>query len=221
MFLVPFTVDVERFARLCAHSRPQRDTLRRSFGVKASTVVLYVGTLNRVKDPSLLLEAFCALSQDVNDFCLVLAGDGPLMKVLQQYALQHDLIGRITFLGFVNQEELPKVYACADLMVVPSRSDTWARSVNEAMACGLPIIASRKVGATGDIVRDGVNGFVIPEGDAQELAAKMRILVQDAELRARMGQASREIISTWTYEAGVPNALKAIEYACRRKSTIP
>jgi glycosyltransferase involved in cell wall biosynthesis len=124
------------------------------------------------------------------------------------------LDNKVLFLGFVSQKELPNLYVISDVVVFPSLYDeTWARAVNEAMACKLPIIASRKVGATGDIVRDGINGFVVKEGDIEELADKMRLLVTDRELRKRMGEASKEIIKDWTYEAALPNVIQAVEYA--------
>ena len=127
---------------------------------------------------------------------------------------KHGLDKRVFFLGFVSQKELPSIYVISDAVVFPSLYDeTWARAVNEAMACGLPIIASRKVGATGDIVRDGINGFVVKEGDVEELADKMRLLVTDRELRKKMGEASKEIIKGWTYEAALPNFIRAVEYA--------
>jgi glycosyltransferase involved in cell wall biosynthesis len=144
---------------------------------------------------------------------LVMAGDGPMMQELKRYVKEAGLDNKVLFLGFVSQKELPNLYVISDVVVFPSYYDTWARAVNEAMACKLPIIASRKVGATGDIVRDGINGFVVKEGDIEELADRMRLLVTDRELRKRMGEASKEIIKDWTYEAAIPNVIQAVEYA--------
>lgn len=214
MFLVPFTVDVERFACLAEAYRRQREQIRHSLGINAPTVVTFVGTLTPNKGPHILLSAFRALARETQDACLVLVGDGVLRKDLAAWAHEWGIEDRVNFLGFINQNELPKIYAMSDFVVFPSLDDTWARAVNEAMACALPIIASRKVGAAGDIVRDGFNGFVVREGDVGELTANMRILISNPQLREMMGQASKKIITAWTYEAGIRNVLQAIEYAC-------
>lgn len=221
MFFVPFTVDVERFARYAARLREQKENLKKRFGIYASTVILFVGTLIPKKGPHVLLSAFRIIAEDLKDVALVVAGDGILMDELKQYAYKYHLDERVIFLGFVSQKELPSIYVTSDVVVFPSLYDeTWARAVNEAMACGLPIIASRKVGATGDIVRDGINGFVVKEGDVKELADKIRLLVTDGgELRKRMGDASKEIIKGWTYEAALSNVIRAVEFAIATRKT--
>jgi len=217
MFFVPFTVDVERFIKATKHYKPQREKIRQKIGLNFPIAILFVGTLTPIKGPHILLSAFHKLAQVNKDVCLLIAGDGVLMDELQRYAQKHNLSSRVKFLGFVDQNELPKIYLSSDFVVFPSLSDTWARAVNEAMACGLPVIASRKVGATGDIVKDGVNGFIVREGDVEDLAAKMQILVGNPEMREKMGRNSKRIIEQWTYEAAIPNVIKAIEYVCKCK----
>ena len=214
MFFVPFSVDVQWFAVEAEKLSSQKQVLKERLGINAEVVILFVGNLTPKKGPHVLLPAFSILAKEVEDVVLVIAGDGPMMQELKQYVEKHGLDKRVFFLGFVSQKELPSIYVISDAVVFPSLYDeTWARAVNEAMACGLPIIASRKVGATGDIVRDGINGFVVKEGDVEELADKMRLLVTDRELRKKMGEASKEIIKGWTYEAALPNFIRAVEYA--------
>lgn len=219
MFWVPFTVDVDRYKKLSLQNNSEKETIRRSLGINTLCAILFVGTLIPKKGPQVLLPAFKILSEQEQNVCLLIAGDGVLMNELREYAQIHGIDDRVKFLGFMDQNELPKVYAAADLVVFPSLFDeTWARAVNEAMSCGLPIIASKKVGATGDIIKNGVNGFVIKDNDPIDLAEKMRILTNDQALRLKMGEASREIISGWTYEAAIPNALESIRHACAQRS---
>jgi glycosyltransferase involved in cell wall biosynthesis len=214
MFFVPFSVDVQWFATEVEKLSDQKQVLKRRYGIDAEVVILFVGNLTPKKGPHILLPAFRVLAQEVDGVMLVMAGDGPMMQELKRYVKEAGLDNKVLFLGFVSQKELPNLYVISDVVVFPSLYDeTWARAVNEAMACKLPIIASRKVGATGDIVRDGINGFVVKEGDIEELADKMRLLVTDRELRKRMGEASKEIIKDWTYEAALPNVIQAVEYA--------
>ena len=214
MFLVPFTVDVQWFATEAEKLSGQKQVLKERYGINAEVVILFVGNLTPKKGPHILLPAFRVLAKEVDGVMLVVVGDGPMMQELKRYVKEAGLDKKVVFLGFISQKELPNLYVISDVVVFPSLYDeTWARAVNEAMACKLPIIASRKVGATGDIVRDGINGFVVKEGDIEELADRMRLLVTDRELRKRMGEASKEIIKDWTYEAAIPNVIQAVEYA--------
>jgi glycosyltransferase involved in cell wall biosynthesis len=213
MFFVPFTVDVQRFATEAEKLSDQKQFLKERSGIGAEVVILFVGNLTTKKGPHILLPAFRILTKEVEGVMLIIAGDGPMMQELKQYVKEAGLDKKVLFLGFISQKVLPNLYVISDVVVFPSLYDTWARAVNEAMACGLPIIASRKVGATGDIVRDGINGFVVKEADIEELADRMRLLVTDRELRKRMGEASKEIIKNWTYEAALPNVIQAVEYA--------
>ena len=106
-------------------------------------------------------------------------------------------------LGFVNQTAIPKHYAMADVFVLPSTYEPRGAVINEAMACGLPVVVTDRCGSIGDIVLDGDNAFVYPAGDANALAALMDRMTADAALRARMGRRSREIISSWDFARGV------------------
>src|SRR5204863_1394550 len=127
---------------------------------------------------------------------IVFMGDGVLREPLERYAHEHGL-GGAHFTGFVNQAAIPKHYATADVFVLPSTYEPRGAVINEAMACGLPVIVTDRCGSIGDIVLDGDNAFVYPAGDANALAGFMDRLADDDALRARMARRSREIIDTW------------------------
>src|SRR5438552_1065947 len=129
---------------------------------------------------------------------VVFMGDGVLRAPLESYAREHAL-GGAHFIGFLNQSALPRHYAMADVFVLPSTYEPRGAVINEAMACGLPVVVTDRCGSIGDIVLAGDNAFVYPAGDADALAELMERLVVDPALRARMAQRSREIISTWTF----------------------
>jgi phosphatidylinositol alpha-mannosyltransferase len=98
----------------------------------------------------------------------------------------------IEFIPWRGQEDLPALYRSADICVVPSVGpEPFGIVTLEAMACGKPVIASR-IGGLPIIVEDGVSGFLVPPGDADALAAKIRLLLENKELRARMGAAARQ-----------------------------
>ena len=116
---------------------------------------------------------------------------------------EHGLEDGVHFAGFINQHDLPKHYAMADVFVLPSLYEPRGAVINEAMACGLPVIVTDRCGSIGDIVLEGENAFVYPAGDAEELAREMDRLTIDDELRAAMARRSREIIAGWDYARGV------------------
>jgi glycosyltransferase involved in cell wall biosynthesis len=105
----------------------------------------------------------------------------------------------IHFHGFVNQSTMPRIYGACDVFALPSRNEPWGLAINEAMCAELPIVASSEIGCVPDLVKDGVNGCSFAAGDIIALTSALRRLVADAELRRKMGAASREIISRWSY----------------------
>ena len=101
----------------------------------------------------------------------------------------------------------------------PRSDEPWGLAINEAMCAGLPIVASSEIGCVPDLVRDGGNGLIFPAGNIAALADALRSLIADAALRERMGQASRDLISRWSYaecEAGLSAALAAVGVAVPR-----
>jgi glycosyltransferase involved in cell wall biosynthesis len=115
----------------------------------------------------------------------------------------------------VNQSELPKYYGMSDVFVLPSTYEPRGAVINEAMACGLPLIVTDRCGSIGDIVLEGENAFVYPAGDAEALSQSMARLIADPELRAMMARWSREMIATWTFARGVEGVKAALAYVSR------
>src|SRR5207248_5005992 len=136
--------------------------------------------------------------------------DGILRPELERIVKENE-IPDVHFIGFVNQTEIPKHYAMADVFALPSAFDPRATVVNEAMVSGLPVILTDRCGPVGDIARDGDNALVMKFGDRDTLRELLDRLAADADLRRRMGQRSREMIAPWNYEAGI----EGIRQACR------
>jgi glycosyltransferase involved in cell wall biosynthesis len=174
-------------------------------------VILFCGKFSGVKRPLDLLKAFQCLGSDPKA-SLVFVGDGLLRDELQRYVKEHGL-KHVHFLGFRNQSELPACYSMADVLVLPSDFEPWGLVVNEAMCFGLPIIASDKVGAALDLVRDGVNGFVFPAGRIELLADCLRKMILDKHTREQMGARSRDMIVQWGIDETVQGILSALDFA--------
>jgi glycosyltransferase involved in cell wall biosynthesis len=198
----PLTVDVPALVARADELVRSRAELRRALGVDAESVlVLGVGRLIEFKAPDVLLRAVArARSRTERKLHLVLAGNGPLEDELRREAAA--LGGGTTFAGFVEGRELLELYAAADVFALLSRREPWGVVVNEAMCFGLPLVLSSAVGAGGDLLRDGVNGRVVPVDDVEAAGDALAALAESSDLRREMGAASRELIGPWGYERG-------------------
>jgi len=108
---------------------------------------------------------------------------------------------RVVFAGYVARNELAPYYAIADLLVLPSYSEVWGLVVNEAMACGVPVLVSEAVGASTDLVREGVNGYVAPVGSPERIAELLARYFDAETDRQAMAAAARETIAPYTIGA--------------------
>ncbi|MBI2888053.1 MAG: glycosyltransferase family 4 protein [Chloroflexi bacterium] len=184
---LPNSVDTQIF-------RPGLDArgLRQSLAVgEEQPVALFVGALDRAhyfKGVPVLLQALSSLP----GAALVVVGDGDLRPRYQQAAQEAGLGARVRFVGPVVPTELPLYYALADVAVLPSttRGEAFGVVLIEAMACGTPVVASDLPGVQA-VVDHGLNGYLAPPGNAAALAARLRGLLADPALRARMGESGR------------------------------
>lgn len=179
----PNAVDATLFASRVG----ERDALRAQLGVDGCCF-LYVGRLAPEKGVDVLLRAL-----DGVDAELVVAGAGPEEQRLRALAP-----GRTRFLGHLDRDELPSWYAAADALVLPSLSEPWGMTLNEAAAAGLPLVATDAVGAARELVGDGVNGFVVGAGDVAALHDALERVAADEAFRRVAGARSRELAATMT-----------------------
>ena len=124
---------------------------------------------------------------------------GSEMARLRRLTADLGLQERVRFLGSRRQRELPPYYAAADVVVMPSYSESFGMVALEAMACGRPVVASR-VGGLEYLVQDGITGFHVQEGNAEEMAARLEELLGDAVLLERMGAAARREAEMYSWE---------------------
>jgi phosphatidylinositol alpha 1,6-mannosyltransferase len=176
-------VDVRQF-----NPSKRSDGLREQLGVDEGFVFLYVGRLAPEKNVALVVEGFRRF-RDANAHVpatLIIAGDGPSADELRSRAG-----GNVTFLGNLERHlVLPLLYASADAFVYASETETLGLVVLEAMASGVPVIATPAAGIAVNL-RDGVNGLAFPPGDAAAMAAAMERLVHDSALRYRLAHGAR------------------------------
>ncbi|MEQ1688433.1 MAG: glycosyltransferase family 4 protein [Sphingopyxis sp.] len=211
--LVPYTVDNARFADAADDARADRAAIRTAYGIEGDTpVILFASKLNYRKRAQDLIAACAQLQSNGVAAHLLIIGSGDYEPQLREQAASLGL-ERITFAGFVNQAALPAAYAASDVFVLPSENENWGLIVNEVMAAGLPVVVTREVGCTPDLVHHGDNGFLYDTGDVGALGAALTTLAADGALRARMGKRSREIIAQWGYAeclAGIRQAIARV-----------
>jgi D-inositol-3-phosphate glycosyltransferase len=185
--VVPCGVDTELF------TPGDGGAARAALRLPAGPLVLYVGRLAPIKGLETLLDAIALLARRGRRVRLLVAGgDADEPRAGHEVDLHTriaalgigDLVG---FVGPQQQERLRTHYVAADVTVLPSHYESFGMVALEAMACGSPVVASR-VGGLTTTVRDGVTGFLIPEGDVEALADRLETLVGDADLRWRLGR---------------------------------
>jgi glycosyltransferase involved in cell wall biosynthesis len=193
-----------------------RADLRAAFNVAGhEPLILFCGKIIGSKQPSLLLEAFAKVREQTR-CSLVFVGDGELRAALEEQ-VRTGSIPDVHFAGFMNQTELPKAYASADLLVLPSKcGETWGMVVNEAMNFGLPIIVSDRVGCAGDLVCNGVNGLVFEAGNLEALVTCLGALVRSTELRNAYGRNSLKAVSGYSLERSASQVIDAFLSTLRR-----
>jgi len=199
IFYAPHVIDVPHYANGARLAHPCRGQLRTELGLHG-TIFVYVGRLWWGKGLIYLLEAFEAAQMHAGEeISLLLVGDGPDEAKLKQRCVERSL-RHVVFAGFKQKPELPRYYAACDVFVFPTLGDPYGLVVDEAMACGLPVISSSAAGEIRDRIEAGVNGYIVPPEDSAALAERMLELAGDPALRRRMGEHSYEKIKDHTPE---------------------
>ena len=216
----PHAVDNNRFQYAAPQAELDAQRWRLDLGIAPDTpVVLFAGKFEAKKRPLDLLEAFAALHHP--QAVLVFVGAGPLESELRRRALE-TCPGRIHILGFQNQSAMPRVYALASVLVLPSagHGETWGLCVNEAMNLGRAVIVSTHVGCGPDLVIPGRTGWIVPATDRAALQVVLSEALADPERLRQMGQAARHHIQTYSYRHATAGLLRALDQLhCPRQAS--
>lgn len=190
--VVPNGVDVGAFAH---PGRPLE-------GLPAGPKILWVNRLDPQKGFGIMLQAFEQLAWEVGEAHLLVAGDGRDRVLLR--SLPGDLRSRILRLGTVPHGELPRYHAAADVYVAPATGqESFGIVLVEAMAAGVPVVASDIAGYR-EVVRDGIDGLLVPPGDPNALAGAIRRVLFEPELAATLRDAGRSRADVFSWQAVAP-----------------
>jgi len=194
VFIAPNTIDNELFIEVSRKYQSDKEELKDQLGSKDKVVILYVGRLVKKKGGAFLLEAYRKLKSEINGIALVIVGYGKLYNILLKLC-QEKKINDVIFTGdIVDYKQLIRYYSAADVCVLPTLGDVWGFVINEAMACGLPVVATRASQAAQEMIHPGKNGYIVKEADSEELYNVLKKLVYNSRFRKKMGEKSREIV---------------------------
>ncbi len=184
--VIPAGVDLQLFRKL------DKADSRRRLGLEERNVILSVGRMEPLKGFDILLNSLAMLRGAPDTRLVIVGGDEGRdreMRRLKSLATELGVLDFVTFAGVVDQAELPIYYSAADIFVLPTYYESFGLVALEAMACGLPVIASR-VGGLRSFIDDGRTGYLIPWQRPEAFADRMADLLADSKLREGMGAAA-------------------------------
>jgi len=194
--IVPNGVEIERFAR------PARTPRRPPDGLPNGRRILWVSRLDPQKGFPIMVRAFAILGRELDDLQLVVIGDGRDRGAVD--LLPPDLRSRVAMLGPVPNADLPPHHAAADAFAAPALGhESFGVILVEAMAAGLPVVASDIAGYR-EVIREDVDGLLVPPGDPDALAAALRQVLAQPELARRLAAAGPERARAFSWDVVVP-----------------
>jgi glycosyltransferase involved in cell wall biosynthesis len=216
VFTAPNAVDNDLFAKAAAAARENADRQRRELGLPGC-YFLFAGRLVREKGVFELLAAYARLEESIRRRVgLVFVGDGESRRQLEEQSASVSP-GLVRFAGFAQREQLASYYALAETLVLPTYADTWGLVVNEAMACGLPVILSEAAGCAAELVRENWNGFLVPPRDVSSLTSAMRNFADQSGIGATMGANSAQHIAHYSPDDWVRGIVGMLEVKAGRR----
>ena len=198
-----YVSDNDFFSKGACLSFEENTTLRRKLGISENKkIILCISKHSKREAPIDTLYAFMNINNE--NLHLLLVGDGPLHGELKSIAAKN-MNNNITFTGYVNFQELPAYYGISSVFVHDSHDEPWGVSVQEAVACNIPVVVSENVGAAYDLVRDGLNGFTFKTGNQIELAD---CILQSLSLNQEiMFETNLNLLSFWNFKSTYNNIL--------------
>ncbi len=191
-------VDVSRLATTDPDITGRRERLRAERGWSDRFVVGYAGRLSPEKDLPTLVRAAALLARGNLPVTIAVAGYGRMESLLRRLSVELQV--DVQFLGFLDGIELGDFYRSIDVFCLPSASEPWGLVVNEAMAMGLPVVVSNRVGSR-PLLEDGKSGHIFPAGDVPALVERLTGLARSVEFRRRLGAAAIKSIQAHTISA--------------------
>ena len=187
--VIPNGVDSKKF-----HPNWNRERLREELGIEEEHIILSVGRISYRKGIHVLLNAMKILTEEVDDIRLIIIGEGEMSLFLRTQARLLDIEDRVSFMGYVPSQQLPKFFGVTDIFVLPSiTAEAFGIVLLEAMASGKPIVATN-VGGIPEVVESSKSGILVGPGDEYALAKVIFSLLKDENLRNELGKNGRKAV---------------------------
>ncbi len=204
LFLIGNVVDNNYFQKKAQKIRSENPSRLRKKYKLPENYFLCVSRLSPEKNIQSLLHAFKSYKQNLGRWSLVIVGSGPQKQEL--HTMRKDFaIDSVHFIDWQSYEKLPLYYTLAKCFVLPSLSEPWGLVVNEAMACGLPVLVSDKCGCLPELCKDGLNGFSFDPNDSTDLTHKMHVIAENPEELHLKNQMSQKTIESFTPKTWAEN----------------
>jgi glycosyltransferase involved in cell wall biosynthesis len=185
-WLIHNGIDIEPFYE---RSEAEKDAIKREYELPFNKpIITSVANLRPPKGHEYLIQALHELKRENPDFLTLLVGDGPLRGKLEELVRDLGLKEQVHFLGSRDREDIPEILAITDIFVLPSLWEGLPTAIIEAMAAGCPVVATAVAG-TPEVVMDRETGFLVNSRDPEALAQKIAKLLEDPQLRRKMGEA--------------------------------
>jgi len=194
IFVVPNGINLNQFTERSL-------TIVKENGVKK---ILFIGRLHPVKGVKYLIRAMERVLKEIPEAKLILVGDGKEREMLETLSKQLSINNSVQFVGIVPHEKVHTFLQQADVFVLPSISEGFPNVILEAMACGLPVIATR-VGGIPDIIIDGTNGYLVEVKDAHAIAERILLLLQNEILKKEISANNEQKVKKYTWDAVILN----------------
>ena len=205
---LPCAVDNTFFQVEESRLRPHREKIRQDAGINPEQkVILFSARFTERKRPLDVITAVAAMRD--SSLVLLFVGDGPLREKMMHYAKQLGV--DCIFTGFLGQAELPEKYILADLFVIVSEYDASPKALNEALNFGLPIICSDRVGTSTDLVKEGLNGFIVPAKSPEEITRAIRKVFSMLENSQSIERYSKDIVEAWTVDRDAQSIFQLVK----------
>lgn len=208
------TVDINHFDKGSRLSTDEKNKLKNGLNIKTNKVILYVGQMIERKGLIDLVKAFKLIVKSDRDVTLLMVGYGPLKNKLIEACNKNNL-KNVIFVDHVEVDEMPHYYAISDIFVLPSHEETWGLVINEAMACGLPIITTNKVGSGPDLVINGYNGYIVKSRSPKQIALHLLKILKNTKVRISMSRNSKRLIEKFTPKKAALEFEKAIKISMK------
>lgn len=216
-YLMAFGADVEDIVKVNFSSLYKKNILKKPvteteklkykerLGIREQHTILMVGQIIYRKGIDILLKA-CSLLKKTDIGVYIIGGqaDKEYQDLINELKLMN-----VHFMDFVEPPSILHYYYCADIFVLPTREDIWGLVINEAMAAGIPVITTDRCIAGLELIEDGVNGYIVPVDDEKILAGRICDLINDKDMREKMGQMNCKKIQNYSLE-GMARRIESI-----------